>query len=72
MLGHVLPRAEGNIREKMAHLKLDMGEQVIHQVNNIYQKDIFLIEKKKSNLKVKSFHFFTCQSVGSLLTIDFD
>jgi len=23
----VLPRAEGNIREKMAHLKLDMGEQ---------------------------------------------
>jgi len=26
-LGHVLPRAEGNIREKMAHLKLDMGEQ---------------------------------------------
>lgn len=26
-MGHVLPRAEGNIREKMAHLKLDMGEQ---------------------------------------------
>ena len=29
MLGQVIPRAEGNIREKMAHLKLEMGDQVI-------------------------------------------
>merc|ERR1711970_446703 len=27
MLGQVIPRAEGNIREKMAHLKLEMGDQ---------------------------------------------